>query len=220
MLRLKFQNFGHLISRTNSLEKTLMLGKIEGKRRRGHGGWHGYTASQIQWTWIWANSWRQWSTGAWRAALQGVTENWAGLRDGTTTELSTVTGPIYIPTNSAGVSLFSHPLPRSFFIDFFKDDHFDFCEVVPHWGLLCISLISSHVEHLFMCLLLICMSCDWLLIKRLVNPGGTLTSAFPKRCHLSRVKSFIGIAEVLNIKYWTIQRAWICKALMVWSKMA
>ena len=35
MLKLKFQYFGHLIRRTDSLEKTLMLGKIEGRRRRG-----------------------------------------------------------------------------------------------------------------------------------------------------------------------------------------
>ena len=35
MLKLKLQNFGHLMQRNNSLEKTLMLGKIEGKRRRG-----------------------------------------------------------------------------------------------------------------------------------------------------------------------------------------
>ena len=35
MLRLKLQYFGHLIRRANSLEKTLTLGKIEGKRRRG-----------------------------------------------------------------------------------------------------------------------------------------------------------------------------------------
>ena len=34
-LMLKLQNFGHLMQRSNSLEKTLMLGKIEGKRRRG-----------------------------------------------------------------------------------------------------------------------------------------------------------------------------------------
>ena len=44
MLKLKFQYFGHLIRRTNSLEKTLMLGKIEGGRRRGRQdemvGWH------------------------------------------------------------------------------------------------------------------------------------------------------------------------------------
>ena len=35
MLKLKLQDFGHLTRRTNSLEKTLMLGKIEGGRRRG-----------------------------------------------------------------------------------------------------------------------------------------------------------------------------------------
>ena len=35
MLKLKFQYFGHMMQRTDSLEKTLMLGKIEGKRRRG-----------------------------------------------------------------------------------------------------------------------------------------------------------------------------------------
>ena len=35
MLKLKFQHFGHLMQRTDSLEKTLMLGKIEGERRRG-----------------------------------------------------------------------------------------------------------------------------------------------------------------------------------------
>ena len=34
-LKLKIQSFGHLIRRTNSLEKTLMLGKMEGRRRRG-----------------------------------------------------------------------------------------------------------------------------------------------------------------------------------------
>ena len=36
MLKLKLQYFGHLMQRTDSLEKTLMLGKIEGRRKRGH----------------------------------------------------------------------------------------------------------------------------------------------------------------------------------------
>ena len=44
MLKLKLQIFGHLMRRTDSLEKTLMLGKIEGGRRRGQQdemvGWH------------------------------------------------------------------------------------------------------------------------------------------------------------------------------------
>ena len=55
MLKLKLQYFGHLIGRANSLEKTLMLGKIEGKRR----GWQRtrrLVASLTQWTWVWANS--------------------------------------------------------------------------------------------------------------------------------------------------------------------
>ena len=38
MLKLKLQYFGHLMRRANSLEKTLMLGKIEGRRRRGNRG--------------------------------------------------------------------------------------------------------------------------------------------------------------------------------------
>ena len=44
MLKLKLQYFGHLMQRADSLEKTLMLGKIEGRRRRGRQdeivGWH------------------------------------------------------------------------------------------------------------------------------------------------------------------------------------
>ena len=38
MLELKLQYFGHLMGRTDSLEKTLMLGRIEGRRRRGQKG--------------------------------------------------------------------------------------------------------------------------------------------------------------------------------------
>ena len=56
MLKLKLQYFGHLMPRPNSLEKTLMLGKTEGKRRRGSRGWDGWIVWLTQWTWIWANS--------------------------------------------------------------------------------------------------------------------------------------------------------------------
>ena len=44
MLKLRLQSFGHLMQRANSLEKTLMLGKIEGRRRRG------WMASPTRWT--------------------------------------------------------------------------------------------------------------------------------------------------------------------------
>ena len=51
MLKLKLHYFGHLMGRTDSLEKTLMLGKIEGRRRRG---WQedGWMVSLTQWTWV------------------------------------------------------------------------------------------------------------------------------------------------------------------------
>ena len=62
MLKPKLQYFGHLMGRANSLEKTLMLGKIESKRRGGRGS-DGWMASPTQWTWVWANSGRWWRTG-------------------------------------------------------------------------------------------------------------------------------------------------------------
>ena len=58
MLKLKLQYFGHLMGRTDSLEKTLMLGKTEGRWRRDDRGWDGWMVSLIWWTWIWANSGR------------------------------------------------------------------------------------------------------------------------------------------------------------------
>ena len=50
MLKMKHQHFGHLMQRANSLEKTLMLGKIEGRRRRGQQRMNGWMASLTQWT--------------------------------------------------------------------------------------------------------------------------------------------------------------------------
>ena len=54
MLKLKLQYFDHLMQRTDSLEKTLMLGKIEGRREGDNRGWDGWMASQSRWTWVWA----------------------------------------------------------------------------------------------------------------------------------------------------------------------
>ena len=63
MLKLKLQYFGHLMWRADSLEKTLMLEKIEGRRRRDDRGWDGWMASQTQWTWVWVDSGSWWWTG-------------------------------------------------------------------------------------------------------------------------------------------------------------
>ena len=54
-LMLKLQYFGCLVQRVYSFERTLMLGKIEGRRRRGATEWEGWMASPTQWTWVWAN---------------------------------------------------------------------------------------------------------------------------------------------------------------------
>ena len=74
MLKLKLQYFGHLIRRADSLEKTLMLGKIEGKRRRG---WQ-----RIKWLdsiTVYRNLSKHWEKvkdrKAWCVAVHGVTKS-------------------------------------------------------------------------------------------------------------------------------------------------
>ena len=59
MLKMKLQYICHLMGRTDSLEKTLMLGKIESRRRRGRQR----MASLTQWTWVWVSSGSWWWTG-------------------------------------------------------------------------------------------------------------------------------------------------------------
>ena len=56
MLKLKLQYFGHLMRRVDSMEKTLMLGGIVGRRRRGRQRIDGWMASLTRWTWVWVNS--------------------------------------------------------------------------------------------------------------------------------------------------------------------
>ena len=83
-LMLKLQYFGHLMWRAGSLEKTLMLGKIEGRRRRGwqkmrwfEGITDSMDMNMSKLQEIVENR------GAWRAAVPGVTKNWTQLSDWT-----------------------------------------------------------------------------------------------------------------------------------------
>ena len=78
MLKLKLQYFGHLMWRTGSLEKTLMLGKTEG----GRSGQQRMKASLTRLTWVWGNLGRQWRRREWRATpvfLPGESQGWGRL---------------------------------------------------------------------------------------------------------------------------------------------
>ena len=80
MLKLRLQYFGHLMRRADSLEKTLMLGGIGGRRRRGGRGWDGWMASPTRWTWVWVYSKSWWWTGRpgvlWFMGSQRVGHDW------------------------------------------------------------------------------------------------------------------------------------------------
>ena len=80
MLKLKLQYFGHLMWRTDSLEKTLMLWKIEGRKRMGWQRMRWWLPSSTLLTWVWASSGSWWWTGK-PAVLQSmgsqrVRHNW------------------------------------------------------------------------------------------------------------------------------------------------
>ena len=81
MLKLKLQYLGHLMRRTDSFEKTLMLGKLKVGGEGDNRGWDGWMASPTQWTWVWVNSGSWWWTGRpgvlQSMGLQKVRHNWA-----------------------------------------------------------------------------------------------------------------------------------------------
>ena len=81
MLKLKLQNFGHLMRRVDSLEKSLMLGGIGGRRRRGRGRMRWLDGITNSMGWVWVNSGSLWWTGR-----PGCCNSW-GLKESDATEL-------------------------------------------------------------------------------------------------------------------------------------
>ena len=63
MLKLKLQNFVHLMQRDNSLEVILIWERLRAGEQGGYRGWDNWMVSPTQWTQVWANCRRQWNTG-------------------------------------------------------------------------------------------------------------------------------------------------------------
>ena len=186
MLKLKLQYFGHLMRRVDSLEKTLMLGGIEGRRRRGRQRMRMLDSITDSMDMSLSKLWECWWTGRPSVLLfmgsQRVGHNWATELNWTEHHICPIMWLLgymvvwflvfkefHSVLHSDCTNVHSHQQckrvpfsPHTFqhllFLDFFMmailiSVKWCFIVVLVH-----ISLLMSDIEHLFMCLLAICMS--------------------------------------------------------------
>ena len=86
---LKLQYFGHLIQKADSLEKTLVLGRMRAGGEGDDRGWDGWMASPTQWTWVWVNSGSWWWAGK-PGLLQSMGCKESDTTEWTTTKMNTL----------------------------------------------------------------------------------------------------------------------------------
>ena len=102
MLKLKLQSFGHLMQRTDSLEKTLMLGRLKAGKEVDDRGRDGWMASPTWWTWVWASSGRQWRKGR-----PGILQSMRSQRADTTEQLNWTENPV-VNSRSSHIFIILH----------------------------------------------------------------------------------------------------------------
>ena len=92
MLKMKRQNFGHLMWRTDSLEKPWCWERLKAGGERDDRGWDGWMASPTRWTWVWVSSRTWWLTGKpgvlQSMGLQRVGHDWATKLNWTEIEMA------------------------------------------------------------------------------------------------------------------------------------
>ena len=143
MLKLKLQYFGHLMWRTDSFEKTLMLGEIEGGRRREQQRMKWLDGIANSWTWVWVNS-RSW----WRTGRPGVLQSMGSqsIRRDWVTELNWI-APLMSFGYSCSFTHNSFDVSSTFFYQYCLLNNVTY--LLPQGGMGTSSFVIYKVDNIF-----------------------------------------------------------------------